>query len=884
MPQPTAKLPTKKLIRKGPWAREALQVIFDLTHWAGQGLTSKTHADFRSFLFELAESLHGRVALESPTRVIFLIFPENGIEFLEQVWNQWQPKSDTSSPEAPVAGGPTLRILVDQNSLNFALLKRIYRDISTFQPEALENIIFLTESAREKLSKKAIIPSFSRLHPKLTKIFPSAYIPTASPIANSPLVAHAISESDKRGLYLAEIEKGFFGRSLEVASLQTYLKSGNVVVVTAPGGTGKTRLVLEVISQVRPRFDQGIATVDLTATSDPESIPNMLLAALGLSARVSMSPLESAIYALRGSSMLILFDNCEQVQEASSFILDQLHKSCPNLCIVATSRIPLNIKGESEIRLDPLPVPRTDSVFDSRSLEIFPAARLLAERITIYKPLFRVNSWNWSDFVTLCRQTKGNPLAIEVAASKVKHTSLRNLAIQAQEGLEDLPAEASGSVDSEATPVEDAFTYALESLDANARGALKDLAVLGSFFNEEIIRVPFTNHGIAKTRVSRILNRWKNRALLAEIEVDGVVFYRISTPLREFILSSLTEDEIEESRESQTEGLTKIVVVWKEWWDDSPEAETYYRKWEPVLPILERTLLSSIKAESKFANDVAVKIMPFYIRRGRYQEGLALAKSLMGMHNHRKHPQQRVYPILISINLLAIIGNAKSLRQYVDRALLLSRQVDLGAYSMIMYNVLEAMIRYAWFEDAQKEAELYLQKLEKGKVIEKTGIMTMLGHLNLELGNLDQSQKFFTRARLLNSHQGNVYNLCDIESGLAFIAVKESEWSKAIHIALLGLKRVLSLGNQDMFSILLLPVAIASFRLGHIEAAAEALAHFEKVLARTRGIVYPVYRERYRSIRLETVTALGQEGYAQICATNLSPEDLIKKLQAQFVS
>lgn len=871
--------PTKKLVRKGPWAREALQVIFDLSHWTPQVNFAKNFDAFLDMLYGLAEGMHGRVGLVSQTRVIFLVFPENAIDFLETVWNRWQPKQDLSDPEA-IKSLPTLRILVDQATLNHAALGRVYRDFATMQPDALENIIFLTASAREKLSKKSLIPSYSRVLPKLTKLLPAAYIPSASPIANSPLVAHATS-AENGGRYLAETEKEFFGRSLEVESLRTYLKSGKVVVISAPGGTGKTRLALEVINQVKDRFKQGSATVDLTATTDGDSIPNILLASLGLTARVSMTSLESAIYALRGSDMLIFFDNCEQVQESVSFIIDQLHKACPNLCLTATTRIPLNVKGESEIRLDPLPVPPVGAVLDSNTFEIYPAAKLLDEKLRVYKPLFRVNSWNWNDFAAVCRQTEGNPLAIEIAASKIRHSHLRYLAFEATDGLEATSDQDSTSSEAPSTPVEDAFTYALDSLDPNARDALEDLAVLGSFFNEDIIRVPLMAHGIQKARVPRILSRWRNRALIAEIEVDGLIFYRLSTPLREYILAGLTEEEITASRDSQAEAIVKTVMSWREWWDDTPQADDYYRKWEPVLPLLEGALRSCIAAESRNANRVAMKIMPFYLRRGRYQEGLAIAKSLIAMHNHRKHPRQRVYPVLISINLLLTVGDLKLLRKFIDRAIALSKQVDLSDYALIVYNLLEPMIRVGWLDEAQRVSDEYLEKVASHKSIEGAGILTMIGHLNVELGRLDAAKAFFTQARILNARSGSAVNLCEIDSGLAFIAIQESRFEEAIDTALLGFKRAISIGNQDLFSVSVLSIAIASYRQGRKEEAGYALSYFEKILARTRGIIYPIFRERYRSIRVEIVTSLGQEGYAQICALNLSSEALIKKLQAR---
>ncbi|MFI6709696.1 AfsR/SARP family transcriptional regulator [Nonomuraea sp. NPDC050478] len=215
----------------------------------------------------------------------------------------------------------------------------------------------------------------------------------------------------------------FVGRGEELRQVSRELAASRLVTLVGAGGAGKTRLALEVAE----RADGDVCLVQLApVTADAEVAP-AVLAALGIRDRHGPElpePLERLVTALAGRELLVILDNSEHVVEAAARLADTLLGSCPGLRVLATSREALGITGESLVPVSPLRLPPPDA----RDPLDYPAVRLFADRAAAVRPAFAVTPENVEQVVRICHALDGLPLAIELAAARLRTLSVAEVA------------------------------------------------------------------------------------------------------------------------------------------------------------------------------------------------------------------------------------------------------------------------------------------------------------------------------------------------------------------------------------------------------------------------------------------------------------------------
>jgi predicted ATPase/DNA-binding CsgD family transcriptional regulator len=215
---------------------------------------------------------------------------------------------------------------------------------------------------------------------------------------------------------------GFVGRTAELAFLAGRLAATRLITVTGPGGVGKTRLALRAAVETSGHFPDGNVLVELSALTEPRLLPNTVAQSLGLAEKDSRDRLTAVVDYLRGKRLLLVLDTCEHLTRACARFAAQLLRETADVTILATSRQPLHVADEQVIWLGPLPVPGTA---EDRSHG--DAVELFAQRAAAALPGFRVTAANEEDVIQLCRRLDGMPLAIELAAIRVRALSPSDL-------------------------------------------------------------------------------------------------------------------------------------------------------------------------------------------------------------------------------------------------------------------------------------------------------------------------------------------------------------------------------------------------------------------------------------------------------------------------
>ena len=211
----------------------------------------------------------------------------------------------------------------------------------------------------------------------------------------------------------------FIGRKQEVQAVADLVRHSRLLTLTGPGGTGKTRLALQVASQLRSEFIGGVFFADLSPLTDPALIPTTIASALGVREQPDRPLLASLQAHLRDRRLLLVLDNFEQLQ-AGAPLVAQLLEAAPDLVVLVTSRERLHLRGEQEYPVPPLGLPDAASLSHLDALTQYDAVALFIRRAQAVRPDFEIDNLSAPAVAGICARLDGLPLAIELAAARVK--------------------------------------------------------------------------------------------------------------------------------------------------------------------------------------------------------------------------------------------------------------------------------------------------------------------------------------------------------------------------------------------------------------------------------------------------------------------------------
>jgi predicted ATPase/DNA-binding XRE family transcriptional regulator len=220
----------------------------------------------------------------------------------------------------------------------------------------------------------------------------------------------------------------FIGREREIAEVIRLLEKARLVTLTGPGGTGKTRLSIQIANQVLDQYPDGAWMVELAPILDPLLIPRTLAIAIGLRDEPHRPVIDMLCDYLRPKKMLLLLDNCEHLIEACAQLADTLLHACPQIRILATSREALGISGETLYLVPSLTRPDIRNLPSLEALNQYEAIQLFLDRATSAIPSFTLTDENASSVAQICQRLDGIPLAIELAAGKIRALSVQQIA------------------------------------------------------------------------------------------------------------------------------------------------------------------------------------------------------------------------------------------------------------------------------------------------------------------------------------------------------------------------------------------------------------------------------------------------------------------------
>lgn len=322
----------------------------------------------------------------------------------------------------------------------------------------------------------------------------------------------------------------FIGRCEELAQVEARLVAGRLVTLTGPGGVGKTRLAMEAAWVLQPRYADGAWLVELAPLQDPKLVGSAIVEALGLqTARDGCVDAIAAV--LRTKKLLLILDNCEHVIGEGASVAERLLRACPNLSIIATSREPLAVTGETVLRVPPLKLPAIESGLTAARALQSEALALFSDRAGAVADGWMITDANAAAVVALCQRLDGIPLAIEMAAPRLRVMSIEQLTSGLDARLRLLASE-SRTIEPRHRTLHAVLDWSYALLSDAEKRLLQRLAVFAGSVNIESITLIAGDADLPD--ISELLVSLVDKSLVATDLTSSETRYRLAPVTRDY--------------------------------------------------------------------------------------------------------------------------------------------------------------------------------------------------------------------------------------------------------------------------------------------------------------------------------------------------------------
>ncbi len=554
----------------------------------------------------------------------------------------------------------------------------------------------------------------------------------------------------------------FIGRSSETAKVTQRLAVSRLLTLTGPGGCGKTRLALEVASGVQEHFAHGVWYVELAALSDQALVPERVASTLGIREQPERSLSATLLEYFHPRELLLILDNCEHVITACARLAADLLGSCPQLRILATSREAFTIAGEIALPVVPLTFPdlrelheleRTPSI---EQLKHYEAIQLFLERASLALPTFTLTEQNAPAIARICQRLDGIPLAIELAAARVRVLPVEQIAARLEKSFH-LLSGGNRTVPPRQQTLQATMDWSYDLLPSEEQHLFQRLTVFAGSFTLEAAEAICTTGGLEQREVAGLLFNLVTKSLLGVEHRNGEARYRLLETLRRYGQEKLhaTGQGAELCRRHRDWYLTFAEQAASALFGAEQQVwlERLEKEHDNLRAALKRTLgQGNAEAALRLAN----ALWNFWHLHAHLSEGRKWLEAALAQSGTQP-PLQRA-KALDGLGLLASLqGDYGRARRLHEESLALHREEEQGKLSMYpLYFLGRVLSKQSDYERSIPLLEESLTRFrERGEQLYSALVLACLGATCSQLGNYERAQALLGESQALWQELGD---------------------------------------------------------------------------------------------------------------------------------
>jgi non-specific serine/threonine protein kinase len=626
----------------------------------------------------------------------------------------------------------------------------------------------------------------------------------------------------------------FVGRERELAELAALLPTTRLLTLAGAGGVGKTRLALELARTAPSGFPDGVWLADLAPLADPLLVPQAVTTTLGIQEQAGR-PLTQRLAAwLASKTALLVLDNCEHLLDACAALAEALLSACPGLSLLATSREPLGIAGETVWRVPSLALPDAGDRASVEALTRAEAVRLFADRARASRPGFAVTAQNAAAVAELCRRVDGIPLALELAAARLRTLPVEEVAARLDDRFRLLTGGSRTALPRHRT-LRATIDWSHELLTEPERVLFRRLSVFAGGCTLEAAEAVCNGDGIEDGAVVDLVARLADKSLAQMEDRDGAARCRLLETVRQYAAEKLAEAGEAEATRARHAAWCAALAERAEPALVGPEQAAWLDRLAAERDNLRAALAWSLERDPAAGLGLAASMWAFWRMRGSHFEGCGWLERLLARAPART--ATRVKSLLAVAFLARMQGDRASARAWADEALALGR--TLGDPAPIMRALTELgtidlhggdyQSARAWLEEA---LPLWRSAGDQHDLAEG---LRRLGMLEGAVGGYARARALLGESLALHRAAGELEHVSRSLRELAWVTLCQGEPGQARALA----AEALAIAGQVRMPV---SMAIAQERLGQVACwegdLDEAAGLFEASLAGARAVNY----------------------------------------------
>lgn len=629
----------------------------------------------------------------------------------------------------------------------------------------------------------------------------------------------------------------FIGREAEMDEIKRLLSQSRVLTITGSGGCGKTRLAVQVAADMLDDFPDGVWWADLAPIGDPGLVANEVASTLSLKEVPMQSFTDTVKRHLRERRALLILDNCEHVVSPCAELAATLLRGCPQVAIIATSREPLGVEGETAWLVPSLTMPDEARPPAIESLSQYEAVRLFVDRAVHTRPNFRITNDNAPAVADICRRLDGIPLAIELAAARVRLLAPE----QIREGLSDRFHLLSGGART-ALPRQQTLQASVDwshnLLSEDERALLRRLSVFAGGFTLDAAEDVCSGDRIEGNEILDLLSQLVDKSLVQVEEPGWEARYRLLETIRQYGLQKLADaEEVSPVRDRHLDFYLGFVE------NVAPELDgPHMLVWLARLRVEEDNIRAALdygeRSDPNRALRFARPLWMFWFIGARFTEARARLEKLLAAAD--VDPSLRATGLAVAGTMSSQMMDLAAGRVFCEESVQIAREV--GATGTLA----GALTALAWIQawSDPTGARFYVEEAveiarQEGNHFALIRALNSYGAVEFHAGDLSHARRLLQEAVELADGSGNPFALHVSLLWLAFAALLQGLFDETESLVHRGETVASDLGDEPFVGLFRAELGFGRMMRGQYEAARalfdEAVAIGEKTNSLATG-------------------------------------------------